>query len=264
MSLEEFKNTLVEQQLKDREAFLKSKKKAEYNKMWADIKATAKLKTTSTLPKQTRREANKTESDLKNTDNKSKTEKVQEYKSNTSHINKQTTKINTVNKSSTAYFRVKLLDLWQQNPTTYSSPTNKADKNNKHSKNINAANQAVNKKPSNVDNDPLSIVEESKNDKELAASNDNQGLSTIDGKLRNIVGEATTIDEDVWKGVDEKELTNIDDKSEEATAEELTIVPTTTSTTTTTTVPTPTTTRRKWSRPRVLLGDHPESASTTS
>ncbi|XP_063537814.1 probable serine/threonine-protein kinase nek3 [Cydia strobilella] len=277
MSFEEFKNTLVQQQLKDREAFLRSKKKEVYSKMWADIKATAKLKTTSTLPKQARHEGKltkKTGSDLSNTNNKSKSKKEQEHKSNTTHINKQTTHTNTVNKSSTAYFHVKLLDLWQKNPTTDSSPTNKADKNSKNSKNMNVVNQAVTTKPSNVNKDQLSIVEESKTNtehisstidgttikEELAASNDNHVLSTIDGKIANIVGEATTIDEDVWKGVDEKELTNIDNQSEETRTEELTTEPTTT----TTTLPTPTTTRARWSKPRVLLGDKPENASTST
>ncbi|XP_063622979.1 location of vulva defective 1-like [Cydia splendana] len=281
ISLEEFKNTLVQQQLKDRDAFLRSKKKAEYSKMWADIKATAKIKTTSTLPKQARQDGKlkkKTGSNLSNTNNKSKSEMEQEHKSNTTHVNKQTTNTNTVNKSSTAYFRVNLLDLGQQNSTTNSSPTNKADENSINSKNVNVVKQTVTTKPNNINKEQLSIVEESINStehisstidgttikEELAANNDNHGLSTIDGKITNIVGEATTIDEDVWKGVDEKEQTNIDDESEETRTEELTTEPTTTTTSTATTLPTPTTTRPRWIRPRVLLGDKSEGASSTT
>ncbi|XP_063366413.1 putative mediator of RNA polymerase II transcription subunit 26 [Cydia amplana] len=283
MSLEEFKNTLVQQQLKDREAFLRSKKKAEYGKMWADIKATAKLKITSTLPKQARQEGKipkKTGSNLSNTNTKGKLEKVQEHKSNTTHIHKQSTKTNTVSKPSTAYFRVKLLDLVQKNPTMHRSPTNKADKNSINSKTMNVVKQTVTTKPSNVNKEQLSIVEDSKISteypsstidgitikEELAASNDNHGLSTIDGKITSTVGEATKIDEDVWKGVHEKELTNIDDESEETSTVELTTEPSTTTTTTstTTTLPAPTTTRPRWSKPRVLLGDKPEGASTST
>ncbi|XP_063384821.1 uncharacterized protein LOC134670918 [Cydia fagiglandana] len=283
ISLEEFKNTLVQQQLKDRDAFLRSKKKAEYSKMWADIKATAKLKTRSTLPKRARQDENlkkKTGSNLSNTNNRSKSEIEQEHKSNTTHVNELTTKINTVNKSSTAYFRVKLLDLGEQNPTTNSSPTNKADENSIHSKDMNVVKQSDTTKPNNINKEQLSIVEDSINTtehisstidgttikEELPASNDNPALSTIDGKVANIVGEATTNDDGVWKGVEEKEQTNMEDKSEETRTEESTTEPTTTTTisTTTTTLPTPTTTRERWSRPRVLLGDKPEGASSTT
>ncbi|XP_047998290.1 uncharacterized protein LOC125235750 [Leguminivora glycinivorella] len=277
MSLEEFKNTLVEHQLKDREAFIRSKNKALHDKMWADIKATAKLKTTRT--QKTRQRVKLAMKIDKNTNNKSKPMKVQQHKIlntpklNTSHVNNHITKANIVNTSTTVHFRAKLLYI--ENPTEQSSHINEADENSTSPKNKNVTKQTA-LQSSEDEEKQLATVEETKDNaehvssandgetikEELADSTDNpdnRELSTNDENATNLAGEMTVIDEDAKKGVAEMELRNInEDESKDAMTEELTTE------TTTTTKATPSTTRERWSRPRVLMGTQPESTTTTS